>query len=197
MSQTILLPGDKIPQADSSSKDFGSGVHISNGQAYASLAGPLTEEADTTSIKHIPSNNLHQPKLPYVAAIVLARVTRVTVRQAHVTILAVDDVPCIGEAYGASDAGFAGLIRQQDTRATEKDKVIVAESFMVGDVVRAEVISIGDERNYYLSTARNELGVIMAKSSETGGIMVPVSWKEVVDVKTGARGLRKVARPEL
>ena len=55
-------------------------------------------------------------------------------------------------------------------------------------------ISLGDQSNYYLSTARNELGVIMAKS-EAGNTMVPVSWKEFRDPVTGERESRKVAKP--
>lgn len=36
--------------------------------------------------------------------------------------------------------------------------------FRPGDLVRAEVISLGDSRSYYLSTAKNDLGVVYAKS---------------------------------
>lgn len=70
----------------------------------------------------------------------------------------------------------------------------MAESFRVGDVVRAVVISLGDERSYYLSTARNELGVVMA-TSEWGNQMVPVSWREFADLEMGTREARKVAKP--
>lgn len=52
----------------------------------------------------------------------------------------------------------------QDVRATEKDKVKIYNSFRPGDIVRAEVISLGDARHYMLSTAKNELGVIFATS---------------------------------
>ena len=86
------------------------------------------------------------------------------------------------------------MIRQQDIRATEVDKVKVAESFRVGDIVRATVISLGDERAYYLSTAGNELGVVMAVS-EWGNQMVPVSWREFLDEEMGVREARKVAKP--
>lgn len=61
-------------------------------------------------------------------------------------------------------------------------------------MVRAVVISLGDERSYYLSTARNELGVVLA-TSERRNQMVPVSWREFLDEKTGAREERKVAKP--
>lgn len=55
-------------------------------------------------------------------------------------------------------------------------------------------ISLGDQSSYYLSTARNELGVLMA-SSEDGNPMVPISWKEFQDPTTGKKESRKVAKP--
>ena len=55
-------------------------------------------------------------------------------------------------------------------------------------------ISLGDQSNYYLSTAKNELGVIMAKS-EAGNTMFPISWKEFKDPVTGLKESRKVAKP--
>ena len=57
-----------------------------------------------------------------------------------------------------------------------------------------EQISLGDQSNYYLSTARNELGVIMA-DSEAGDAMYPISWKEFRDPVSGETEARKVAKP--
>lgn len=54
-------------------------------------------------------------------------------------------------------------------RATEIDKVVMHDSFRPGDIVRAEVVSLGDARSYYLMTAKNELGVVFAKSATAGG----------------------------
>ncbi|KAM0905154.1 hypothetical protein ACQ4PT_017585 [Festuca glaucescens] len=54
--------------------------------------------------------------------------------------------------------------RQQDVRATEIDKVDMYQSYRPGDIVRALVLSLGDARAYYLSTAKNELGVVSAQS---------------------------------
>jgi exosome complex component CSL4 len=68
------------------------------------------------------------------------------------------------------------------------------EMFRVGDIVRGSVISLGDQSFYYLTTARNDLGVVMARS-EAGNMMFPVSWKEMRDPVTGVAELRKVARP--
>lgn len=63
-------------------------------------------------------------------------------------------------------------------------------------LVRADSqLSLGDARSYYLSTAANELGVIWAKS-EVGNVMVPVSYQDMEDSKTGKVERRKVAKPE-
>lgn len=61
-------------------------------------------------------------------------------------------------------------------------------------MVRGVVISLGDERNYYVSTARNEFGVVLAVG-EGGEQMVPVSWREMREVGSGRVELRKVAKP--
>lgn len=136
-----------------------------------------------------------------------------------------------GEGEDVCGDEWQAVVRKEDVRATEKEKVVCAEGFRVGDVVRSIVvcyillfspflrpqmsetvmrgdevgrmwwlmmlgvqISLGDQSNYYLSTARNELGVIMAKS-EAGNTMVPISWKEFKDQVTGERESRKVAKP--
>ncbi len=38
------------------------------------------------------------------------------------------------------------------------------DCFRPGDIVLAEVLSLGDARSYFLTTAKNELGVVHAKS---------------------------------
>lgn len=149
---------------------------------------------------------------------IIGRVTRVTPRQATVSILVVNDIPCGGAlGHGAGARGnhaagegidgtdFQGVIRAQDVRSTEKDSVVLKECFRPGDIIRATVISLGDARSYYLSTAGNHLGVVHATSSDTsasdgwapaGRAMQPVSWKEMTDPVTGATEQRKVAKPE-
>lgn len=58
---------------------------------------------------------------------------------------------------------FKGTIRKEDVRATEKDKVEMYKSFRPGDIVLARVLTLHTQ-TYLLSTAKNELGVIFAKS---------------------------------
>ncbi|KAK2871872.1 hypothetical protein FQN49_002746 [Arthroderma sp. PD_2] len=157
--------------------------------------------------------------LPAVDSIVLARVTRVQKRQATVSILMVVDdqnhdlidqdmrtilssAPIITTAgtdsantsNTADDLRFQAIIRKEDVRAVEKDRVVMEDMFRVGDIVRAYVISVGDQSSYYCSTARNELGVVMARS-EGGNMMFPVSWKEMRDPISGLGEARKVAKP--
>lgn len=56
------------------------------------------------------------------------------------------------------------VCRLEDVRAAEIDKVQIASCFRPGDIVKAEVVSLGTSRDYYLSTAQNHLGVVYAKS---------------------------------
>jgi exosome complex RNA-binding protein Csl4 len=61
-------------------------------------------------------------------------VTRLSPLQATIAISVVD-----GLALPAGEE-FMGIIRAQDVRATEKDKVKIGESFRGGDVVRGVVV---------------------------------------------------------
>ena len=155
--------------------------------------------------------------LPAVDSTVLARVTRVQKRQVAVSILVVlDDLAAAQGSGSASDNDniesiltsaanpenhsnsdelrFQALIRKEDVRAVEKDRVVMDEMFRIGDIVRGTIISLGDQSFYYITTARNDLGVVMARS-EAGNMMFPVRWKEMRDPDTGVGELRKVARP--
>uniref|UniRef100_A0A3B3T765 Exosome component 1 n=1 Tax=Paramormyrops kingsleyae TaxID=1676925 RepID=A0A3B3T765_9TELE len=55
-------------------------------------------------------------------------------------------------------------------------------------------ISLGDvQSNYLLTTAENELGVVVAHS-EAGVQMIPISWCEMQCPRTHGKEFRKVAR---
>ncbi|KPM41566.1 hypothetical protein AK830_g4949 [Neonectria ditissima] len=202
-SPSIALPGKVLGPISKFAP--GAGTHVFEGNVVSSLMGrvtivppskapgpakrlnkitaPTTEDLATISVsRHGRKHEI----LPDVDNIVLARVVRLMPRQAIVVIQQV------GETVLQTE--WQGVIRVQDVRATEKDKVKIYESFKPGDIVRAQVISLGDQANYYLSTASNELGVIMA-TSEAGNDMVPVSWKEYKDSVTGISEPRKVAKP--
>ncbi|KAF5254946.1 hypothetical protein FANTH_320 [Fusarium anthophilum] len=200
---SVALPGNVLGPVTKYAP--GAGTHVYEGNVVSSLLGrvtvtpptktpgpqkrlnkitaPTTEELATISVaRHGHKREI----LPDVENIVLARVLRLMPKQAIVVIQQVGDTVLQTE--------WQGVIRVQDVRATEKDKVKIYESFKPGDIVRAQVISLGDQANYYLSTASNELGVVMA-TSEAGNDMVPISWKEYRDPETGICEPRKVAKP--
>lgn len=78
------------------------------------------------------------------------------------------------------------------------DPTSIRHCFRPGDVVRAQILSLGDARSYYLTTAKTELGVVLAKSESAadGTVLVPVSWNQMQCPKTGQREFRKVAKPD-
>ena len=143
---TIALPGQLL--GSSSQYSPGPGTHLHASQIYASLAGaPKINPAPTSTIpivsiprllpspttSFIPSPAISNTNtLPEVGCVVLCRVTRLTTKQANVAILVVGEDVCADE--------WAGIVRREDVRATEKEKVVVGESFRVGDVVRGVVV---------------------------------------------------------
>ncbi|KAL6310032.1 hypothetical protein BKA93DRAFT_757198 [Sparassis latifolia] len=183
MSSDLLLPGQPIPLPRGPVPQLGSGTYSRDGLVRASLLGIPHHQGSTLAI----SRTRAHPPAPN--AIVLGSITRLSPQQAVLSITVVDGVPLPpGEE-------FAGVVRVQDVRATEKDKVKIADCFRGGDVVKGLVISLGDARSYYVTTARNDLGVIFA-TSEAGASMEPVSWQEMRCPKTGRIEKRKCAKPE-
>lgn len=156
-------------------------------------------------------------RLPQEGDRVLVRVVRLSLKQAYVEIVALEGSGTVpvdsgigsngsgvvsagggsgGLSLHASDLGetFKGIIRSQDVRSTERDRVKVVESFKAGDIVRAEIISLGDGTNYYLTTAKNDLGVVFARS-RSGDMMYALDWQTMVCPRTGEMEARKCAKP--
>ena len=117
---------------------------------------------------------------------VLCKVKRLNPRFASVDIVCKGTSPLVKE--------FAGIVRVQDVRASEIDKVSILTSFRPGDIIRAEVISLGESHSLLLSTAKVHLGVLHAKSA-AGQAMVPISWDSMQCPVTKTKEQRKVARP--
>ncbi|KAL3808358.1 hypothetical protein ACHAXA_003846 [Cyclostephanos tholiformis] len=72
----------------------------------------------------------------------------------------------------------------------------IEECVRPGDLLLARVHAMG-EREYVLSTAEAELGVVRAICESSGMTMEAVSWKEMRCPVTLAREGRKVAKPRL
>ena len=206
---TLVLPGQVL--GSTSTHLAGPGTHVYESKIYASIVGsttttPAPSKKSKPTIS-IPRSSASSPAsyspgnstLPIVGSVVLCRITRVQKMQAIASILAVDPSPTTAPylSYTTStneELQFAAILRREDSRAYEKDKVVMNEMVRVGDIVRASVISLGDERSYYISTVGNEFGVAVALS-EDGNAMLPASWKEMRDVVNGKAEPRKVAKP--
>eukprot|EP00762_Andalucia_godoyi_P001456 ANDGO_00215.mRNA.1 Exosome complex component csl4 len=194
---TWVTPGEVI-SASQSGYICGPGAYVRDDKIYASVSGAvqvIVSSAATLSSSLVNAVNAVNavvtvknplnaiPVLPRVGNTVLARIDRIHNRSAHCEILAVENEP-LAEPY-------EGIIRVSDVRATQIDTVQMYESFRPGDVVRATVLSLGTARSFFLGTARNDLGVVMAQD----GRLLPLSWREVYDPLTGQREPRKVAKP--
>jgi exosome complex component CSL4 len=182
------------------------------------------EESESEQREPVKATTEITNNLPKEGDIVLTRVTKLSLKQAHVEILVIEgngnilkdsgvgangSITTNTNSYGShsnffqihlnsSDLGenFKGIIRIQDVRSTERDKVKIIEMFKPGDIVRAQVLSLGDGSNYYLTTARNDLGVVFAKSNGgAGALMYAIDWQTMVCPKTGEIELRKCAKP--
>ncbi|XP_048249549.1 exosome complex component CSL4-like isoform X2 [Haliotis rufescens] len=181
---TVCVPGQRIFR-EGANYVAGEGTYKRNGFIYSSLAGFLhadeTEEGKLVEVRADVTKNV----VPAVEAVVTARVTNVNPRFCKCAILSVGKTP-LRET-------FRGTVRRDDVRSTEKDKVEMYKSFRPGDIIVTRVLSLGDAHSYLLSTAENELGVVMA-TSEAGGSMVPVSWCKMQCPRTLAEEFRKVAK---
>ncbi|RDD41649.1 Exosome complex component CSL4 [Trichoplax sp. H2] len=179
-----VIPGQRLGSIDQFSA--GLGTYVRQRHIYASLVGykDIISQAGQLPKIQIKTGNV-SCNLPTIGKVVTAKVLNVNPRFCRVLIICTGTTPL--------KEPFKGTIRKEDIRATEKDKVDMYNCFKPGDAVLAEVISLGDPRSYYLSTAKNELGVIFAKST-AGHPMIPISWTEMQCPHTEKIELRKVAR---
>jgi exosome complex component CSL4 len=81
----------------------------------------------------------------------------------------------------------------QDIRKHEIEKIVIEDCFQPGDIVQARVISLGDSKWFYLSTAEPELGVILSWTN--GERLFPHSWEDMINPRTEEKFKRKVAKP--
>ena len=156
---TIALPGRVIGPISKFAP--GPGTHIFEGNVVSSLMGTVTiappkkapgpakrlnkitaPNSDELSTASVARHGRKREVLPDVGNTVLARVLRLMPKQAIVVIQQVGDTVLQTE--------WQGVIRVQDVRATEKDKVKVYESFKPGYIVRAHVVSIQQYGLWYI-----------------------------------------------
>ncbi|GMT31717.1 hypothetical protein PFISCL1PPCAC_23014, partial [Pristionchus fissidentatus] len=193
VSSKIVIPGDVLFPSNESRRP-GNGTYELHGSIYSSLAGFVFVKEEKQrdriiEVVEVRSSEIgHEHVVPYIGGVVTARVSSIGQRFAKCTLLCVESTPLPGGAE------FGAMLRREDIRATDKDKIDVARCVSPGDIILARVISFGDNQtSFLLSTAEDELGVVSA-ISESGERMLPVDWENVQAIKSKAREARKVAR---
>lgn len=132
--------------------------------------------------------------LPVVGDVVTARVEVVNQRFAKCSII------CIADTL--LNRPLRGILRKEDVRATEIDRVEIYKNFRPNDIILAKVLPQIEIHTYSLTTAENELGVVVASARALSTSsstfvpvpMVPVSWSEMQCPLTLTKEPRKVAK---
>jgi exosome complex RNA-binding protein Csl4 len=190
-----VVPGDALGGlGPAGSMVVGSGCYVSeSGVVRSRIVGVTNVGVDpgdggkrTCNVVPFEGDNKKDVIVPKTGDYVTARVKRIHRMYAGVDILMVGTsvltTPC------------DGVIRKFDVREAAIDEVEIEASYQPGDLVLAEVISLGDRRRYLLSSAKPYLGVIKASSAD-GNPLERVSFSEMRNQVTGEIEKRKVARP--
>ncbi|XP_053694804.1 exosome complex component CSL4 [Sabethes cyaneus] len=166
----------------------GEGTYEKLGYLHASLSGVVRirkqHKNNYISVASFGSKTV----VPVVGDVVTAKVTIINQRFAKCVII------CIGKT--CLNRPYRGILRKEDVRATEKDRVEMYKCFRPGDIILARVLPQVELNTYCLTTAENELGVAVAMSSRCPEPtpMVPVGWTEMQCPVTLVKELRKVAK---
>nr|AFA52596.1 hypothetical protein [Vaucheria litorea] len=184
---TTVCPGDRIGRCDEYTS--GNGTYVRGPHIYSSLVGRIQkiEVPENLPVLTVKGKKAVVGQILEVGVVVMGRVTRVKNNLASVDIL------CAGKFVLREIC--QGIIRKEDVRSTEVDKVDMWKCFRPGDIVRTKVISLGNSRDYFLSTSGEDLGVSWARS-EAGEVLVPISWEQMQCPKTKAVEFRKCAKPD-
>lgn len=181
-----VLPGTLLGElSEIKSADVLSiGTYAKGSAFFASLKGTF----DQQKLQVISSNSSNTQKVPRVGDIVIGEVSRISHKAANVTIFATET-----DCFFPST--FKATLRQIDIRASEADKVKVYECFRPSDIICAEIIGEAEfPHGFILSTAKNDLGVLFAKSIQSNALMTPISWDSMQCPKSGTVEKRKCAK---
>ncbi|XP_050685341.1 exosome complex component CSL4 [Leptidea sinapis] len=185
----ICVPGMKLCELNEKNVS-GPGTYDLGGTIFASLAGVLKLEKDeSTQVTTVSVESFKTPSiLPKSGDIVTARVTVVNPRMVQCQIL------CVGPSVLARQ--YKGILKKEDIRVIDRDRIDPYKCFRPGDIILARVLPMTEMHWYHITTAENELGVVIAtaEGSPQGISMVPISWSEMQCPKTLVKEPRKVAR---
>ncbi|EEY68604.1 uncharacterized protein PITG_17723 [Phytophthora infestans T30-4] len=149
-SSDIAVPGQHLAAVDSKLK-AGTGTYVRDNVIFASIYGKWRVSQDVVEVTRA-NKTVASAQVLRLGDIVICRVVKITSRQVMVDIL------CVGETV--LKEVFPGTIRLEDVRNHDIDKLVMDEVFSPGMLVKATVLSFGDTRSYYLSTAKPGLGVV-------------------------------------
>ncbi|XP_030384099.1 exosome complex component CSL4 [Scaptodrosophila lebanonensis] len=185
----MCLPGERLCRTEGSIL-LGSGTYEQNGYIFASKSGivNIDNSGDNYQVVSVYKPGSHII-IPTTGDIVTARVLLTTSRFVKCAIFCVRDVQL--------ESSYRGLLRREDVRETEKDRVDIYKCFKPGDVILARVLNQLEQQSFLITTAENELGVVTACASDMRRIgipMVPVGWGEMQCPQSSVKEPRKVAK---
>jgi len=144
-------------------------------------------------------------KVVSVGQLVLCRVLRISMVQAAVEIVASIERTTGRNADPYQYTGFTealtGIIRKENIHESATEEIEIHQSFRPGDVVYARILSLGDSRNYFLTTSEVSLGVVRAFcsskscSSHGGAVMKSVNKQQMECPVCQVKVERKCAKP--
>ncbi|DBA02067.1 TPA: hypothetical protein N0F65_000314 [Lagenidium giganteum] len=152
---TVVAPGTRIGELSSTKP--GHGTYVMADGIYASIAGVTRVHEGEVSVRR-SGKTLGSAQVLGLDDPVLARIVKVTARQLLVDIVCVRDT--------VLQESFAGTLRLEDVRSYDVDKVDLEKMFSPGMLLKAVVLSYGDTRSYFLSTAKSGMGIVRPINNE-------------------------------
>lgn len=174
----MVLPGQELNSISQASS--GPGTYLDQSVIRSTVIGTPETTNGLVTVQN------RGRRVPCVGDEVLCKIVKISINMAQALIVAIRDTPL--------DFEFLAVIRLNDIRKHEIEKLKVEECFRPGDIVRARVISLGDSKSFFLSTAEAELGVVLAYTS-SGSRLFPLNWEEMIEPISSQRECRKVAKP--
>lgn len=163
-------PGDAIPiYVSNKNIVYGHGCYFDGDIVRSSLYGcVLVVDDESLNVSIEPRKN-EEPIIYTTGSIVTCVVQKIYTNQVIV------EITQIGNKLLKMQP--KGIIKREDInvkRTVDSDSAQIYEYFRPGDTVRAEVVSLGDAKQFYLKTSNVNLGVIQSKS-RSGSCMIPLN----------------------
>lgn len=185
---TLIFPGDEIGKT--AEIEMSSGFYEENGTLFASLGGFLSFSSTKESSKKVGiisrKNDFLQNVTPTVGDTIIARIIRIGDRFCNCEIVSINNCDVKNS--------FSALLRKENIRLTEIDRIVIKDCFRPNDNIKAEVISLGSLRSYELSTAKDEYGVVEAISKVSNTKLLALNEREMQCQISGEIEKRKVAK---